>query len=199
MTIKPSYKTDYKGTLVDHQIAREIFHGYIKIEPYDNELIQPNSIDIRLGNHFAWHRQSDMVLDPLDKESAEYGAMQETTDSIVLLRHQFRLGTTLERFELPADIFAEVTGKSGLARYGLIVHTTAGLIDAGYRGQITLELLNVGNRPIQLTAGMPIAQMTFTRTDPCQKPYGIKHSSKYQDQIGATHSRYYLNANAAND
>ncbi|MEZ4537230.1 MAG: dCTP deaminase [Cyanobacteriota/Melainabacteria group bacterium] len=119
-------------------------------------------------------------------------------DSIVIHPKQFVLGATLEKLTLPSDddIVGQLTGKSSLARLGVMVHVTAGFIDAGFStppAQITLEIYNVGNRPVCLHAGMAIGQMVFTRTAPCELPYNKKPSAKYNGQKAAAHSKYYLN------
>jgi dCTP deaminase len=182
--------------LVDHEIRKEIEEGKLIIEPYDIALVQPNSYDVRLSNRFSWHEAGDEVIDPYASHTVLQGLAHDVTDSMVIKPGQFILGATLEAFCLPSDIVGQLTGKSSLARLGVMVHVTAGFIDAGFShppAQITLEIVNVGNRPVRLHAGMSIAQMVFTRTSVCDVPYNKKPSAKYNGQPAAAHSRYYLN------
>lgn len=183
--------------LVDFEIRKEIAEGKLILEPYDDALIQPNSYDVRLANRFSWHETSDEVIDPYESETISSGLVSLVDDSIVIKPGHFVLGATLERICLPKDIVGQLTGKSSLARLGIMVHVTAGFIDAGFShppAQITLEIVNVGNRPVRLHAGMSIAQMIFTRTAECLVPYNEKPNAKYNGQAAAAHSRYYLNA-----
>lgn len=185
--------------LVDHEIRKAVADGQLIIEPYDDALVQPNSYDVRLADRFSWHEEGggDKIIDPYDSNSVLDGLVHVVDDSIVLQPQQFILGATLERLTLPKDIVGQLTGKSSLARLGVMVHVTAGFIDAGFShppAQITLEIVNVGNRPVRLHAGMAIGQMVFTRTAECQVPYNEKPSAKYNGQPAAAHSRYYLNS-----
>ncbi len=162
--------------------------------------MQPNSYDVRLDSKFSWHEAGSQVIDPYQAETILNGLTSITDDSFILGPGQFILGATLERICLPADIVGQLTGKSSLARLGVMVHVTAGFIDAGFShppAQITLEIVNVGARPVKLHAGMPIAQMVFTRTAICEVPYNAKPNAKYNGQDAASHSRYYLNTGAA--
>ena len=183
--------------LVDHEIRAEIEKGSLKLEPYDDKLIQPNSYDVRLADRFSWHDPSAEVIDPYKSETVLQGLVHVVNDSIVIHPKQFVLGATMEKMGLPDDIVGQLTGKSSLARLGVMVHVTAGFIDAGFSNppaQVTLEIVNVGNRPVRLHAGMAIGQMVFTRTTPCELPYNKKPSAKYNGQPAAAHSKYYLNA-----
>ena len=185
--------------LVDFQIKAAVDSGELIIEPYDQTLVQPNSYDMRLDSKFSWHTAGDEVIDPYQGKTILNGLMSVTEDSFIVAPGQFILGATLERVCLPADIVGQLTGKSSLARLGIMVHVTAGFIDAGFShppAQITLEIVNVGVRPVKLHAGMAIAQMVFTKTAVCAVPYNAKPSAKYNGQDAATHSLYYLNANA---
>jgi len=182
--------------LVDFEIRAAIRDGKLFIEPFEEALIQPNSYDLRLDNRFSWHEASEKIIDPYNSTSILEGLVSVTDDSFVVKPGHFVLGATLERFSLPADIVGQLTGKSSLARLGVMVHVTAGFIDAGFShppAQITLEIVNVGGRPVRLHAGMPIAQMVFTQTSECSLPYNEKPSAKYNGQPAAAHSRYYLN------
>ena len=186
--------------LVDFEIKAAINNGELIIEPYDETLIQPNSYDVRLHNKFSWHEASDEIIDPFQGKSILQGLTSVTDDNFIVAPGQFILGATLESICLPADIVGQLTGKSSLARLGVMVHVTAGFIDAGFShppAQITLEIVNVGLRPVKLYAGMPIAQMVFTRTATCEQPYNVKPNAKYNGQDAAAHSRYYLNTHAA--
>lgn len=183
--------------LVDHEIREEVRSERLIIEPFDDALIQPNSIDVRLADRFSWHESGEGIIDPYKSESVLEGLVHVVGDSMVIQPHQFVLGATLEKVCLPDDIVGQLTGKSSLARLGVMVHVTAGFIDAGFSNppaQITLEIVNVGNRPVRLHAGMCIAQMVFTRTARCEVPYNLKPSAKYNGQPAAAHSRYYLNS-----
>jgi dCTP deaminase len=182
--------------LVDFEIRAAINDGKLIIEPFADGLVQPNSYDVRLDNRFSWHEASEAIIDPYDSASILQGLVSITDDNFVLRPGQFVLGATIERFSLPSDIVGQLTGKSSLARLGVMVHVTAGFIDAGFShppAQITLEIVNVGTRPVRLHAGMAIAQMVFTQTAECQVPYNQKASAKYNGQPAAAHSRYYLN------
>ena len=186
--------------LVDFEIRREIAEGMLIVEPFDDALVQPNSYDVRLDNKFSWHDPKDdrfEVIDPFVPESVQSGVVQTVADNIVIKPGEFILGATLERVCLPDYIVGQLTGKSSLARLGVMVHVTAGFIDAGFShppAQITLEIVNVGNKPVRLHAGMSIAQMVFTKTAVCQVPYNQKPSAKYNGQAAAAHSLYYLNS-----
>jgi dCTP deaminase len=185
--------------LVDFEIRQEIAEGKLILEPYDDALIQPNSYDVRLSDRFSWHEKgewADKVIDPYISESILEGLVHVVDESLVIAPGHFVLGATLERICLPRNIVGQLTGKSSLARLGIMVHVTAGFIDAGFShppAQITLEIVNVGNRPVRLHAGMSIAQMVFTRTADCLVPYNEKPNAKYNGQPAAAHSRYYLN------
>lgn len=182
--------------LVDHEIRAEIEEGKLVLDPFDAALIQPNSYDVRLSDRFSWHEKSDEVIDPYKCETILTSLVHVQGESILLHPGQFLLGATLEKICLPRDIVGQLTGKSSLARLGVMVHVTAGFIDAGFShppAHITLEIVNVGNRPVRLHAGMPIGQMVFTRTVECEVAYHEKPNAKYNGQPAAAHSRYYLN------
>jgi dCTP deaminase len=182
--------------LVDHEIKAEIASGKLILDPYDVRLVQPNSYDVRLDKRFSWHERNAVVIDPYESQSVLDHLAHVSEDSIVIQPGQFILGATLEKISLPRNIVGQLTGKSSLARLGVMVHVTAGFIDAGFShppAQITLEIVNVGNRPVRLHAGMSIAQMVFTRTADCEIAYHEKPGAKYNAQPAAAHSRYYLN------
>lgn len=186
--------------LVDFEIKAAIADQTLIVDPYDQAFVQPNSYDVRLDSKFSWHEPGVEVIDPYQAQTILNGLISITEDSFILAPGQFVLGATLERICLPADIVGQLTGKSSLARLGVMVHVTAGFIDAGFShppAQITLEIVNVGARPVKLHAGMPIAQMVFTRTAVCEVPYNAKPNAKYNGQDAAAPSRYYLNVGAA--
>ncbi len=176
--------------LVDWQLRDRIARGHIKIDPFDPALIQPNSIDIRLGNHFVWYRPGDGVIDPYDRASVASGVEETRADSFVLHPGRFILAETLECIGLPDNIVATIEGKSSIARLGVTLHQTGGWIDAGFRGTITLEMANVNARPVKVYAGMPIGQLVFYTTERAENPYDRKGDAKYLGQHAATLSRY---------
>ena len=183
--------------LSDHTIREEIAAGRIVIEPFDDALVQPCSIDVTVGDTFRVFRNSrypyiDVKLEMEDlTELVRVGA----DEPFILHPGEFVLGVVAERVALPDDIVATLDGKSSLGRLGLVVHQTAGVIDAGFDGHITLELANMANLPITVYPGMRIAQLSFmTLTTPADRPYGSGGlGSKYQGQAEPTPSRYYLN------
>ncbi|MEZ4210253.1 MAG: dCTP deaminase [Patescibacteria group bacterium] len=174
----------------DRSIKRAIANGDIKILPYSEELVQPSSIDVRLGDTFRIFRNhTSTCIDPktMDHLSEEIKVGEE---GIVIHPGEFLLGTTLEHVTLPADTVARLEGKSSLGRLGLIVHATAGYIDPGFSGQITLEMSDIANLPIRLYPGMRIGQLSFhALTEPAERPYGTPGVGKYQGQTGPTDSR----------
>jgi len=182
------------ATLSDRSIREAIENGQIKVDPYDPTMIQPATLDLRCGHNFRVFEShkvasidlNDPPVDLTQEENVEDG------EPFVLHPQEFVLGTTLETVGLPDNIQAHVGGKSSLGRLGLIVHATAGVIDAGFEGQITLELTNLTRVPIFLYANKPIAQLSFFQLDrPAERPYGHKElGSHYFGQTGATASRY---------
>jgi len=179
--------------LVDWQLRDRISRGHIKIDPYDEKLIQPNSVDIRLGNHFVWYTPGSEVIDPYDKASVTSHVEETHAESFVLHPGQFVLAETLECIGLPDNIVATIEGKSSIARLGVTLHQTGGWIDAGFRGTITLEMCNVNTRPVKVYAGMPIGQLVFYATERAENPYFRKTDAKYLGQTQATLSRYHEN------
>lgn len=174
--------------LVDWQIEKEIDRGNIKITPFERDNIQPNSLDVRLGNSFGKYEGGAIdVADPKTFEIQSYKAPSTTIPA-----RGFLLAETNEKVTLPPNIVATIEGKSSLARLGLSLHQTGGWIDAGFSGTITLELFNANSVPIRLYAGMKIGQLVFEKTEKCHTPYNKKAGAKYNNQIGATPSRYRL-------
>lgn len=176
--------------LSDHDIKIELEQGRIVIDPLDDNLIQPASIDLRLGNDFRVFRNSTHVaIDPqIHQPDLTEQIIVEEGDAFVLHPGQFALGTTFERIVVPDDVLGKLEGKSSLGRLGLMIHSTAGYIDPGWDGQVTLELSNVASLPILLRPGMRIGQMSFERmSSPVDVPYGSPElGSHYQGQRGAT-------------
>lgn len=179
--------------LSDHDIKIELAEGRIVIDPLGEGLIQPASIDLRLGSDFRVFRNSSHVaIDPeVHQPDLTEHIVVEEGDAFVLHPGQFALGTTLERICVPDDILAKLEGKSSLGRLGLMIHSTAGYIDPGWNGQVTLELSNVASLPILLRPGMRIGQISFERmSSPVDLPYGSPElGSHYQGQVGATAGR----------
>lgn len=181
--------------LSDGTLRRLLSEGRVAIEPLESGQIQPASIDVRLGNAFlAFRRHAVTSIDPRNVSEA---LMEEVTvpddQPFILHPGEFVLGSTLERLTLPDDIVARLEGKSSLGRLGLLIHSTAGFVDAGWaNGQITLELSNVAPLPIKLWPGMKIGQLSFMQMDaPAERPYGHPSlGSKYQGQSGPVASRY---------
>ena len=185
--------------LSDRTLREQLAAGRIVIEPLDESLIQPSSIDVRISNLFRVFRNHtrgiiDVKLDMVDL--TELIEIPEGSDEPFMLHPgEFVLGSTLERIGVPDDLVGRVEGKSSLGRLGLLIHSTAGFIDAGFDGHITLELANVASLPITLYPGMKIGQVSFMQmTTSADKPYGSGASgSKYQGQRGPTPSRYFEN------
>jgi dCTP deaminase len=185
--------------LSDRTIREELKAGRIEIEPFDETAIQPSSVDLRLGRFFrVFLNHTTRVIDV--KENQEnLTPLVEIGDDDAFILHpgEFVLGSTFERVALPTDLVARLEGKSSLGRLGLLIHSTAGFVDAGWNGHLTLELSNVANLPITLYPGMKIGQISFLQmTTPADRPYGSKETgSKYQGQRGPTPSRYFENFN----
>jgi len=184
--------------LVDWQLLDRIARGHIRIDPYDPKLVQPNSVDIRLGDHFVWYKPGSGVIDPYDQDSVTTEVEETHAESFVLNPGQFVLAETLETIGLPDTIVATIEGKSSIARLGVTLHQTGGWIDAGFRGTITLEMANVNSRPVKVYAGMPIGQLVFYTTERVENPYDRKSDAKYLGQKNATLSRYHANRRAGN-
>jgi len=183
----------------DTAIRAKHASGELVIDPPPEDIqFQPASLDLRLGNEFfVFHRPLGRpeVIQPIDPEEGfpEKWGERIVADEFVLV-DDFILATTLETVRVPADWVARVEGRSSLGRLGLIVHATAGFVDPGFEGQITLEMFNLNPRPIRLRAGMRICQLAFeTMSGPPARPYGHPElRSKYQGQRGVTPSRLHL-------
>lgn len=178
--------------LSDRDIKSELEAGRIVIEPLDLDDVQPASVDVRLGSNFRIFRNSrHTYIDPRNAQPdlTETVVVPEG-EAFVLHPGQFALGTTLERVGLPDDVLGKLEGKSTLGRLGLMIHSTAGYVDPGWQGELTLELSNVATLPIMLWPGMRIGQLSFERmSSPVERPYGSAGlGSHYQGQMGATPS-----------
>jgi dCTP deaminase len=183
--------------LSDRDILAEVDKGRLGITPWDPELVQPSSVDVRLDRFFRVFDNSRYThIDPALQQD-ELTTLVEPTgdDPFVLHPGEFVLGSTLEVVTLPDDLSGRLEGKSSLGRLGLLTHSTAGFIDAGFTGHITLELSNVANLPITLWPGMKIGQLCiFQLSSPAAHPYGSAvYGSRYQGQRGPTPSRSYQN------
>ncbi len=181
--------------LSDRDIKQEIARGRIKIEPFDAALVQPASVDLRLGKKFrVFSRTSDTFID-VRVNSPDLTQLIETDElqPFILRPQEFALASILEKISVPSDIAGRLDGKSSLGRVGLLVHATAGWVDPGYQGHLTIELSNAVNLPIFLYYGMRIAQISFIRlTSPAENRYGSrKLKSKYQGETEPTPSKYY--------
>ena len=183
--------------LSDSAIRRLVEAGRIGIEPYDPTLMQPSSLDVRVDRLFRVFRNSRYPYIDVKLEQEELTELVEVAADEAFILHpgEFVLGSTLERVTLPDDLVARLEGKSSLGRLGLLIHSTAGFIDPGWDGHVTLELSNVANLPITLYVGMKIGQLSFVQlTEPAANPYGAALlGSKYQGQAGPTPSRYWKN------
>ncbi|WP_454050220.1 dCTP deaminase [Cellulomonas sp. Marseille-Q8402] len=183
--------------LSDRDISAELDSGRVALDPYDPAMLQPSSIDVRLDRFFRlFDNHKYAVIDPAQDQPDLTRLVEVDGDEpFVLHPGEFVLGSTFEQVTLPDDIAARLEGKSSLGRLGLLTHSTAGFIDPGFSGHVTLELSNVATLPITLWPGMKIGQMCFFRlTSPALQPYGSGASgSRYQGQRGPTASRSWQN------
>ncbi len=183
--------------LSDQDLRKEVESGRLLLEPFDVEMVQPSSIDVRLDRFFRVFNNTRYThIDP-SLQQDELTSLVEAQDGEPFVLHpgEFVLGSTYEMVTLPDDLAGRLEGKSSLGRLGLLTHSTAGFIDPGFSGHITLELSNVANLPITLHPGMKIGQLClFKLSSPAEHPYGSKQAgSRYQGQRGPTPSRAYLN------
>lgn len=187
--------------LSDRTIREELDAGRIVIDPIGTNAVQPSSVDLRIDRWFRVFRNHTLGLIDVKQPMEDLTELVEIPEDGVFILHpgEFVLGTTLERVTLPVDLVARLEGKSSLGRLGLLIHSTAGFVDAGWDGQLTLELSNVANLPITLYPGMKIGQISFIRmTTPADNPYGSSAvGSKYQGQQGPRPSRYWENFGSA--
>ena len=189
--------------LSDRTIREELAAGRIGIDPLDESCIQPSSVDLRLDRLFRVFLNHTAPVIDVKKDLSELTELIEIDDDDAFILHpgEFVLGSTAEAVTLPDDLVARIEGKSSLGRLGLLIHSTAGFIDAGFSGHITLELSNVASLPITLYPGMKVGQVSFLRmTTPADVPYGSSQvGSKYQGQRGPTPSRYWENFDSPAD
>ncbi len=182
--------------LSDGDILDRLEAGDLVIEPIEDlDLqVQPASVDVRLGREFLEFQRANIpsIHPNSDTETEEYVTETVVSEGGEFILHpgDFVLGTTMERVEIPRDLVAQVEGRSSLGRLAIVVHATAGFVDPGFRGRITLELSNLGTAPVALSPGMRISQLVFTELKtPAREPYGSGRGSKYQDQGGPAASR----------
>ncbi|MEP6624949.1 MAG: dCTP deaminase [Acidimicrobiia bacterium] len=183
--------------LSDRSIREALATRRIVVDPLDDRDVQPSSVDLRLDRYFrVFRNDTTPFIDPKEPQE-DLTEMVEVGEGNAFILHpgEFVLGSTQERVVLPTDLVARLEGKSSLGRLGLLIHSTAGFVDAGWDGHLTLELSNVANLPIALYPGMKIGQISFFQmTTEAEHPYGSSEKgSKYQGQRGPTPSRYYLN------
>jgi len=183
--------------LSDRTIREQLAAGRIVIDPLDESAIQPSSVDLRLDRYFRVFLNHTMPVIDVKQDLSELTREVEIPDGEAFILHpgEFVLGSTLESVGVPDDVVARIDGKSSLGRLGLLIHSTAGFIDCGFRGHITLELSNVASLPITLYPDMKIGQVSFLQmTTAADVPYGTGQlGSKYQGQRGPTPSRYWQN------
>ena len=183
--------------LSDRDLRKELASGRLGLDPFDDTMVQPSSIDIRLDRLFRVFNNTKYThIDPRQQQD-DLTTLVETVDEEPFVLHpgEFVLGSTYEAVDLPDDLAGRLEGKSSLGRLGLLTHSTAGFIDPGFAGHITLELSNVANLPITLWPGMKIGQLCLFRlSSAAEHPYGSTAAgSRYQGQRGPTPSRAYLN------
>ena len=183
--------------LSDRDIAAEIKSGRVKVEPFDAKMIQPSSVDVRLDRFFrVFENHKYEVIDPsIEQPDLTREVSVAPSDHFILHPGEFVLASTYEVITLPDDIAGRLEGKSSLGRLGLLTHSTAGFIDPGFSGHITLELSNVANLPVKLYPGMKIGQLCLIKlSSSAEHPYGSAlYGSRYQGQRGPTPSRSWLN------
>ena len=188
--------------LSDRDIKAEIESGRVGIDPYDPAMVQPSSIDVRLDRFFrVFENHKYPHIDPsVEQADLTREVSTESGEPFVLHPGEFVLGSTFEVVSLPNDVAARLEGKSSLGRLGLLTHSTAGFIDPGFSGHVTLELANVATLPILLWPGMKIGQVCFFRmTSEAEHPYGSSvYGSRYQGQRGPTPSRSHANFHRTN-
>ena len=181
----------------DRDIRASIEAGLIGLDPLEMGLLQPSSIDVRLDRFFRlFDNHKYAFIDPAEQQDELTRLIEvDPNEPFILHPGEFVLGSTYEFVTLPDDVAARLEGKSSLGRLGLLTHSTAGFVDPGFKGHVTLELSNVATLPIKLWPGMKIGQLCFFKlTSPSEHPYGSeKYSSRYQGQRGPTASRSYKN------
>ncbi len=195
----PELITGYRVRVLlsDRDIRAEIDSGRVRLQPYDEAMVQPSSIDVRLDKFFRlFDNHKYPFIDPAEDQPELTRLIEvERDEPFILHPGEFVLGSTFEVVSLPHDLAARLEGKSSLGRLGLLTHSTAGFVDPGFSGHVTLELSNVATLPIKLWPGMKVGQLCFIRlSSPAENPYGsAKYGSRYQDQRGPTASRSFQN------
>ncbi|HEY8654503.1 MAG TPA: dCTP deaminase [Dermatophilaceae bacterium] len=183
--------------LSDRDLKAEIASGRVRLEPYDEAMVQPSSVDVRLDKYFRlFDNHKYPFIDPAEDQPDLTRLIEiERDEPFILHPGEFVLGSTFEVVTMPDDLAARLEGKSSLGRLGLLTHSTAGFIDPGFSGHVTLELSNVATLPIKLWPGMRVGQLCFFRlSSPTENPYGsAKYGSRYQGQRGPTASRSFQN------
>ncbi len=183
--------------LSDKDIRAEIDKGRVVIDPFDPSMVQPSSIDVRLDRFFrVFENHRYPHIDPSEEQPDLTRLVEpEGDEAFILHPGEFVLASTYEVISLPDDVASRLEGKSSLGRLGLLTHSTAGFIDPGFSGHVTLELSNVATLPIKLYPGMKIGQLCLFRlSSPSEHPYGsARYGSRYQGQRGPTASRSHLN------
>jgi dCTP deaminase len=181
--------------LSDRSINEAIASGRLGIDPFDPQLVQPSSIDVRLDNKFLVFRNTKRAFIDVKQPADDLMELIELAqdEPMYLHPHEFVLGNTIERVKMPDDLVGRLEGRSSLGRLGVVIHSTAGFIDAAFEGHVTLEISNLANLPIALYPGMRIGQISFSlMTTPADRPYGAGRGSKYSGQQLPTASRLYL-------
>jgi len=183
------------SVLSDRDIRAAMQAGRVRVDPYDPSCLQPSSVDLHLDREFRVFRNNRYPYIDVRQAQPDLTEIVSIEDDEPFILHpgEFVLGQTLEWVELPDDLVARLEGKSSLGRLGLLIHSTAGYVDPGWKGNLTLELSNVANLPIALYCGMKIGQISFFKmSSPVERPYGSKElGSKYQGQSQPTASEYY--------
>jgi dCTP deaminase len=183
--------------LSDRDIRAEITAGRVAVEPFTESMVQPSSVDVRLDRFFrVFENHKYSVIDPsIEQSELTREVVVEPNEHFILHPGEFVLASTYEIITLPDDIAGRLEGKSSLGRLGLLTHSTAGFIDPGFSGHITLELSNVANLPVKLFPGMKIGQLCLIKlSSPAEHPYGSAvYASRYQGQRGPTASRSWIN------
>jgi dCTP deaminase len=183
------------GVLADRDIRAAMQAGRIRIDPYDPGCLQPSSVDLHLDGDFRVFRNNRYAYIDVRQSQPDLTELVtiEGDEPFILHPTEFVLGQTLEWVELPDDLVARLEGRSSLGRLGLLIHSTAGYVDPGWKGNLTLELSNVANLPIALYRGMSIGQISFLKmSSPVERPYGSRElGSKYQGQSSPTESKFF--------
>jgi len=183
--------------LSDRDIRKELSDGRVGVEPFEEAMIQPSSVDVRLDKFFrVFENHKYSVIDPsIEQPELTREVIAEDGEHFILHPGEFVLASTYQVITLPDDIAGRLEGKSSLGRLGLLTHSTAGFIDPGFSGHITLELSNVANLPVKLFPGMKIGQLCLIKlSSPAEHPYGSAiYASRYQGQRGPTPSRSFMN------